>query len=366
MAENENGQEKSEQPSAKRLEEAREKGDVAKSQELNSVAVIIAVLLVFENFSDSMGSELQAFMRYFYQHSSLLILNQTTLPEIMALVLRAFASVVGPVLLGVFLFAMISNVGQVGFIFANKALIPDFKKISPMAGFKRMFSTRSLVELLKGILKLAIIGTIGYAVVSDYFDDFLVLSHQTVMQISSLTAKVIFELTFKVVLALLVMAIADFAYQKYEYQKKLKMTKTEVKDETKQSEGDPKVKGKIKAKQQEIVRQRMMSDVPNATVVVTNPTHYAVALKYDPTDKSDAPKVVAKGKNLIALKIKEIAAQNNVPVIENKPLARSLFSECEIGGEIPMALFQAMAEILSQVYKNNQGKYNDVRGALNG
>jgi len=366
MAENENGQEKTEQPSAKRLEEAVEKGDVAKSQELNSVAVIIAVLLVFKNFSSYMGNNLQEFMGYFYQHSSLLALNQSSLPEIMALVLKAFASVVGPVLLGVLLLAMISNVGQIGFVFASKALIPDFKKLSPMQGLKRMFSSRSLVEMVKGILKISIIATIGYSVVTSYFDDFLVLSHRTILQISALTAEVIFELTFKVALALLVMAIADFAYQKYEYQKKLKMTKTEVKDETKQSEGDPKVKGKIKAKQQEIVRQRMMSDVPNATVVVTNPTHYAIALKYDPADKSDAPKIVAKGKNLIAQKIKEIAAQNNVPVIENKPLARSLFAACEVGSEIPMALYQAVAEVLSQVFKNNQGKYNEIRGSING
>ncbi len=366
MAENENGQEKTEQPSAKRLEEAVEKGDVAKSQELNSVAVIIAVLLVFKYYSGYMGKNLQEFMGYFYQHSSLLTISNATIPGMMALVLKTFAGVVGPVIIGVMLFALISNIGQVGFIFAGKALVPDFKKINPMSGAKRMFSSRSLVEMSKGILKISIIGMIGYSVVTDYFDDFLVLSHRTILQISSLLADAIFELTFKVALALLVMAIADFAYQKYEYQKKLKMTKTEVKDETKQSEGDPKVKGKIKQKQQEIVRQRMMNDVPDATVVVTNPTHYAVALKYDPADKSDAPKVVAKGKNLIALKIKEIATKNNVPIIENKSLARSLFSACEIGSEIPMALYQAVAEILSQVFKHNQGKYNEIRGSLNG
>ncbi|KAA3617608.1 MAG: flagellar biosynthesis protein FlhB [Calditrichaeota bacterium] len=366
MAENENGQEKTEQPSGKRLEEATEKGDVAKSTELNSVAVIVAVLLIFKNYSGFMGENLQGYMGYMYQHSSLLTITSITISDVMFLTLSAFAGVVGPVLIGVLLLAVISNVGQVGFIFAGKALIPDFKKLSPQSGIKRMFSSRSLVEMLKGILKLAIIGTIGYTVVSSYFDEFLVLAHKSVLQISALTAEVIFELTFKVALALLVMAIADFAYQKYEHTKKLKMTKTEVKDETKQSEGDPKVKGKIKSKQQEIVRQRMMSDVPNATVVVTNPTHFAVALKYDPMDKSDAPKIVAKGKNLIAQKIKEIAAKNNVPVIENKPLARSLFSACEVGSEIPMALYQAVAEVLSQVFKNNQGKYNDIRGSLNG
>ncbi len=366
MAENENGQEKTEQPSAKRLEESIEKGDVPKSQELNSVAVIIAVLLVFKYYSGFMGKNLQEMMGYFYQNSSLITVNATTVPQIMELALTAFAGVVGPVMLGIILFAVISNVGQIGFIFASKALIPDFKKVSPMAGFKKMFSTRSLVELAKGILKIIIIASIGYFVVSSHFDDFLILSHRSILQISELLSDVILEMTFKVVIALFVMAVADFAYQKYEHLQKLKMTKDEAKDETKQSEGDPKLKGKIKAKQQEIARQRMMTDVPTATVVVTNPTHFAVALKYDPLDKSDAPKIVAKGKNLIAQKIKEIASQHDVPIIENKPLARSLFASCEIGSEIPMALYQTVAEILSEVFRSNQKKYNDIRGSING
>ena len=272
----------------------------------------------------------------------------------------------GPVLIGILLFAVASNVGQIGFIFANKALIPDFKKVSPMAGFKRMFSTRSLVELAKGILKIAIIGFIGYNVVSGYYGQYLLLPNMTIPEIASFTSGAIYELTFKVTLALLVMAVADFAYQKYEHEKNLKMTKQEVRDESKQSEGDPKVKSRIRQKQRDIVRSRMMAEVPKATVVVTNPTHYAVALKYEPASKSDAPKVVAKGKNLIAQKIKEIAGKHQVPIIENKPLAQSLYASCEIGSEIPMVLYQAVAEVLSQVYKTNQTKYNDIRGSLNG
>lgn len=366
MAENENGQEKSEQPSPKRREEAQEKGNVAKSQELNSVAVIIAMLLIFKLMSGVFGETMTTFMSDIYQQSSLIDLSTQTMPVLLSKTLAAFAKIMGPVLLGVLLFAVASNVGQIGFIFANKALIPDFKKISPKSGLKRMFSSRSLVELAKGIFKLAVIGIIGYMIVVKYYDGYLLLPHRSILEIASFTSGAIYDLTFKIALALLIMAVADFAYQRYEHEKQLKMTKQEVKDENKQSEGDPKIKGAIRQKQRDMVRRRMMNDVPKATVVITNPTHYAVALKYEPANKSEAPKVVAKGKNLIALKIKEIAGKHAVPIIENKPLARSLYSSCEIGGEIPMALYQAVAEVLSQVYKNNQGKYNTIRNSLNG
>ncbi|MCB0281058.1 MAG: flagellar biosynthesis protein FlhB [Calditrichae bacterium] len=366
MAENENGQEKSEQPSPKRREEAQEKGDVAKSTELNSVAVIIAMLLIFKFMSGDFGETLTIYMTDIYQQSALIDITTSTIPVLLGMTLAAFAKVMAPIMLSVLLFSVASNVGQTGFIFASKSLIPNFSKLSPLGGFKKMFSARSLVELAKGILKISIIGIIGYSVVGSYYGEYLLLPHRSILEISSFTADVIYELTYKIALALLVMAIADFAYQKYEFEKKLKMTKQEVKDEGKQSEGDPKVKGKIRQKQRDIVRNRMMHDVPNATVVVTNPTHFAVALKYEPANKSDAPKVVAKGKNLIAQKIKEIAGKHSVPIIENKPLARSLYASCEVGGEIPMALYQAVAEVLSQVYKNNNNKYNSIRESLNG
>lgn len=366
MAENENGQEKSEQPSPKRREEAQEKGDVAKSTELNSVAVIIAMLLVFKFMSGLFGETLTIYMTDIYRQSAAIDITLTTIPLLLSMTLTAFAKVMAPVMGAVLLFSVASNVGQTGFIFASKSLMPKFDKLNPMSGIKRMFSARSLVELVKGVFKISIIGIIGYTVVSSYFGEYLLLPHRSILEISSFTADVIFELTYKIALALLIMAVADFAYQKYEFEKKLKMTKQEVKDEGKQAEGDPKVKGKIRQKQRDIVRSRMMHEVPNATVVVTNPTHYAVALKYAPEDKSDAPKVVAKGKNLIAQKIKEIAGKHSVPIIENKPLARSLYASCEIGGEIPMALYQAVAEVLSQVYKNNNTKYNSIRETLNG
>ena len=175
----------------------------------------------------------------------------------------------------------------------------------------------------------------------------------------------IYELVFKVGIALLIMAIADFAYQRYANIKGLKMTKQEVKDEHKQYEGDPKLKGRIRGKQMEMARQRMMQDIPEASVVVTNPTHIAIALKYEPENKVDAPKVIAKGKEKLAQKIKEIARNNDVPIVENKPLARSIFEICEIGDEIPVEFYQTVAEVLTQVYQSNKSKI-PLLGELNG
>jgi len=223
-----------------------------------------------------------------------------------------------------------------------------------------------MVELVKGILKIFLIGFIGYLVVIKHYATYIVLPHHTVSEIMGFLGELLYEITYKVALTLFVLAIGDYAYQRYEHLKKLKMTKQEVKDESKQSEGDPLVKGKIRQAQQALARNRMMADVPDATVVVTNPTHYAIALKYNPAIKEDAPKVLAKGKNIIAQKIKEIAAKNDVPIIENRPLARSLFAACEVGSEIPGELFQAVAEVLSKVYQADQNRYKQIKGSLNG
>ncbi len=210
--------------------------------------------------------------------------------------------------------------------------------------------------MLKGIVKIVILALIGYWVIMKYQDAYLLLPNRSVSEILAFLGTVLMDLTIKVGIALLIMAVADYAYQRYEHIKGLKMTKQEVKDETKQYEGDPQMKGRIRGKQMELARQRMMQDIPEATVVVTNPTHIAVALKYEPETNADAPKVIAMGKNKLAQRIKEIAREHDIPVIEDKLLARSLFKACEIGDEIPMALYQAVAEILTQVYQANKSK----------
>jgi flagellar biosynthetic protein FlhB len=353
-------QERSEQPTPKRQEEAKEQGQVAKSMELNSVAILIAAMLSFKVVSSFFGETIRRYFTTVYMESSLTTITVESAPQLLITFLQIFTITVGPVLLILLIFALAINYAQVGFIFAKKLLQPDFKKLNPLEGLKRMFSGRSLVELLKGILKVAIIGFISYIVINKYQDAYLALPNQSVSEIIGFIASLFFDLSIKLTIALLVFASADFGYQKWQHNKQLKMTKQEIKEEMKQQEGDPKIKSRIRSLQYQMVRRRMMQNVPEATVVVTNPTHIAIALKYEPKSRSDAPKVVAKGKEKIAEKIKAIAREHNIPIIEDKPLARSLFESCEIGMEIPAALYQAVAEILSQVYSNE--KKRNLRG----
>jgi flagellar biosynthetic protein FlhB len=212
------------------------------------------------------------------------------------------------------------------------------------------------VEAIKGILKILIVSIVAYNVVSNHLDEYIYLATKSVTEIIAFAVSVIFELGLKIGIALFVMAVADFAYQKYEHEKSLKMSKQEVKDEVKQQEGDGKIKNKIRSKQFEMSAQRMMMGVPEASVVITNPVFIAIALKYDPQSNSDAPKVIAKGKRKIAAKIKEIAMENDVPVIENKPLARSMYDACQIGMEIPYDFYQAVAEILADIINSKNKK----------
>lgn len=347
-------QEKTEQPTSRRLEEAKERGNVAKSQELNSVAILIAAMIAFKAVSSLFGDNLQRYLISLYRDSSLTDITVQSLPLLISDFLKMFALLVGPILGILLIFALAINYAQVGVIFAKKALTPDFKRINPAEGFKKLFSMRSLAELLKGLLKILIVGLVSYFVIVKWQDAYLLLPNRTVSEIIGFTVSLFFELTIKITIALFFLAAADFAYQKWQHTKSLKMSKEEVKEDMKQQEGDPQVKGRIRSLQKQMTRKRMMQAVPEATVVVTNPTHIAIALKYEPKSKSDAPIVVAKGKLKMAEKIKEIARLHDVPVIENKPLARSLFDVCEVGVEIPAAFYQAIAEILGQVYAMNK------------
>ncbi len=358
-------QEKTEQPTGRKREEAKEKGQVAKSQELNSVSVLIAGMIAYKAVSDLFGNTILQFMRTTYLESSSIQLTVSSFPTQIFDFIKVMAIITLPVLLIVLFGALVSNVAQVGFMVAKKALVPDFNKISPLGGLKKLFSLRSIVELIKGILKITILAIVSYSVITKHQDSFVFLAFKSASEIMAALGAILIELTFKITLALLVMAAADYAYQKYEHEKSLKMSKQDVKDDNKQSEGNPEVKGKIKSLQMQQARSRMMQDIPEASVVVTNPTHIAVALKYEPKSSSDAPKIIAMGKNKLAERIKEIARENEVPVIENKPLARSLFKSCEIGMEIPAEFYQAVAEILSVVYQSDS-KRLPMLGEMNG
>ncbi len=347
---------KTEKPTQRKREETRDKGNVARSQELNSVAVLLGGLLAFYVVGGFFGSTFKRFVVTTYQESSLMEITAQSLPGQIADFMTLVAKLLLPVFLTLLLFSLATNVAQVGVVFAKKALIPDIKRINPLNGVKRMFSLRSLVEMLKGLLKVTILVIISYSVIQKYQESYILLPHRSPAEILGFILKVISELTIKSGIALLIMAVADFAYQKWQHEKELRMSKQEVKDENKQYEGDPQLKSHMRSIQREQAMNRMMQAVPDATVVVTNPTHIAVALKYEPQSRADAPKVVAKGKLKIAEKIKSIARENEVPVIEDKALARGLYNACELNTEIPMAFYQAVAEILSKIYlsRNNQ------------
>lgn len=352
----ETAQEKTEKPTERRLKEAREKGEVAKSMEINSVAVLLAGIFSLKLTMAAFGSTFYDFLVMIYHDSMSIELTPEALPLLMMTVVKVTVLLILPVMISIMVAGFVANFLQVGPLYAKKALAPDFKKLNPLNGIKGLFSPRSLVELAKGILKISIMGIVVYTIIHKYSNEISQWAYLPITGIFKLLASILMELSWKAGLALLIMAAGDFIFQKYQHQKKMKMSKEEVKEESKQSEGNPIIKGAIRSKQKQLARMRMMKAVPEATVVVTNPTHIAIALKYEPTSKSDAPKVIAKGKLKMAKRIKQIARENGVPIIENKPLARGLFEACEVGMEIPVAFYQAVAEVLTQVYKMNKIK----------
>lgn len=349
MAE-ESADEKTEAPSEKRRQEAREKGTVAKSTEINSVLVLLAGIVLLKVFGPWMMQQMAAGIVEFIKISSdkNMDYDRVILVTNMAIVLMAKMTL--PVALGIMIIGIVANVAQVGFLFTLKPIIPNFQKINPISGFQRLFSMHSIFETIKNIAKLSVIGFVAYLTLKAEFNKMLVLSDASMWVIWSFTVATAYKVIMNIVLVLIIIAILDYAYQRYDVEKKLKMTKQELKEEHKQMEGDPQVKSRIRSLQREMARRRMMQEVPRATVVVTNPTHIAIALRYEPSE-SDAPVVLAKGKQLIAQRIKSIALENHIPVVEDKPLARAMYDKIELGLPIPMEFFTAVAEILAYVYK---------------
>ncbi len=242
------------------------------------------------------------------------------------------------------------NYIQIGFLFTGQPLAPKFSKLNPIEGAKRLFSLKSVVEFLKSLLKILIIGGVVYLTLWGERTNITTISKMPLADVLSYTGGLTLELGLKIGMILLVLAILDYFYQRYEFEKSLRMSKQDIKDEHKKSEGDPLIKRKIREKQMRMAIQRMMQEIPKADVVITNPTHYAVALQYD-TGRMEAPTVLAKGRDYVALKIKEAAGKHGIVIMENRPLARALYDQVEIGQTIPAELFQAVAEVLAYVYK---------------
>ncbi|MEJ2615758.1 MAG: flagellar biosynthesis protein FlhB, partial [Ignavibacteriaceae bacterium] len=341
MAESE-GQEKTEQPTSKKLTEGREKGQVAKSMEINSL-VIFTSGLMFLYFTNSMiGENLSKLTIKIFNSLDVLNLDFNSFRLYVKDGLWFMAFTIVPIFIGLFISAFVAAVSQVGFKMSMKALAPKAEKFNVLKGLKRVFfSPTSFVEVLKSLLKLAVISGVVYYIMSDLLIQSTNLIEISVSEITAFMIKAVFQLTWKIAIIYALIAALDFIYQKYSFKKQMMMTKQEVKEEVRQTEGDPFIKSRIRKIQQSISRSRMMQEVAKADVVITNPTHYAIALKYD-LQKDAAPRVLAKGADEVARRIKEIAAEHNIPMHEDRELARALYKFCDVGDVIPEKLFKAV------------------------
>ncbi|NLW16905.1 MAG: flagellar biosynthesis protein FlhB [Firmicutes bacterium] len=345
--------EKTEPATPKRRQEARRKGQVARSNELSSTLVLLAAVLFIFQVMPGSGSNFLAFASHTWQNLSHGDLNPVTASQWLWQVALQAGQVVLPLFAVVFTVALISNVLQVGFLLSSTPLSPSLQKLNPIEGFKRLFSKRALLELFKSLLKLGGVALIVYQSAASALSWSLDHIGSGVARSLSNLSRLIYSTTMRVLAFLLVLGLADYVYQRWEFNKNLRMTKQEIKEEFRQTEGDPQVRARIREKQRLLARRRMMQDVPKADVVIVNPIHLAIALKYDP-DETQAPLVLAKGQGHLARKIKEIARQHRIAIVENKPLARTLFTAVEVGDEIPPQFYQAVAEILAFVFSTRR------------
>jgi flagellar biosynthetic protein FlhB len=347
------GQEKTEKATPRRLQEARKKGNIAKSTDVNTAVVLLAAVFVLKWQFSAMGERMVGIAERSFSAFPKQDLNAGTLMSLLIDALSQYAQLVGPTIALLLVAGLVANYLQVGVLFTSEPITPKLSKINPFTGFQRLFSRRGAIEAAKAIVKMSIVAFMIYQVIRDRYPELaatVLMDRQAIAQLFAATA---WDICWRAVAALAVFGALDYFYQRWEHERGLRMTKQEIKDEAKQSEGDPLIKGRIRRAQREAARRRMMSEVPKATVVITNPTHYAVALRYD-RDNDPAPKVVAKGVDLVAQKIKEIAREHGVPTVENVPLARALHKKCEIDDEIPEELYATVAEILVMVQKLNK------------
>ena len=347
------GGEKTEEPTAKKRADARKKGQVGRSQEINSAFVLLVGFFGLKLLWDSIYFSIASYTTYVFSNLNQTIDTENILRIFIGIVI-VLAKTAFPIMIFIMLIGLAVNFFQVGLNFNTESIEFKLDKLNPINGFGRIFSKRSLVELVKSFFKIIVIGFFLYRFIHEQIlamPQFMFFDLTTSL---ALVAEIIFQMALIVIGVITIMAFMDYGYQKWQTTQDLKMTKQEVKDEMKQTEGDPQIKGKIRQKQRQMAMARMMKEVPKADVIITNPTHYAVALSYE--QGMIAPTVIAKGQDLVAQRIKEIGREARVPIVENKPLARALFSAVEIGGSVPQELYQAVAEVLAYVYRLKHGR----------
>ena len=354
------GGEKTEEPTSKKLTDARKEGQVAKSKEVTNAFEMLAAFLVLRFWAMHMGtylvgniynlySQIPEYTKLYEGH-----IQAITFRRLFVTMMVRVLQIILPFLLAGFLVAFITNLLQVKWTVTTKPLQPKFSKLNPVSGFKRLFSKSKLVDLLKSILKIALIAYVVYSYLKKNIPPIYMLYDLSLQQGIVQVGVLVTNLGIRIALFYMLIAAADFVYQKFKFKNDMKMTKQEVKDEYKNSEGDPQIKGKQRQRMMEASRRRMMQKLPEADVVITNPTHFAVAIKYEP-EVYDAPYVVAKGADYLAQKIKDVAKENHIEIVENKPLARMLYANVDVGSVVPPELYQAVAEVLAFVY-HLQGK----------
>jgi len=346
--ESSSGGERTEQPTSKRREDFREKGQVAQSKEVQTAALLTSTLLFWLMYLPIFWKSFTELIFSLWQASGEYQITSTSVISLSAFLLQKIGLLLAPLFLLAILISFFSSFFQFGWLLSSKPLIPDFSKLDPIAGMARFFSKKSLIEVFKSLLKVILIGWISFSTVLDHFNEALILVDTDIGSILAYIAKVSALIMAKICAIMILLAFLDFLFIRWDMEEQMKMTKEELKEEYKESEGDPHIKAQIRAIQQEMARKRMMAEVPKADVVVTNPTHLAIAIRYD-AKEMDAPLVVAKGADLMAIKIREIALEHKVPIFENPPVAR-LLHKLDLGEHIPENLFKAIAEILAHVY----------------
>lgn len=342
---------RTEAPTPRRRQEARENGQIARSQDLTAAVLFLAAMLLLNFFGSNIMTTLRDVMRRMLAHEALSDFSPTSLAEAFFQLLVRVAVALGPVLAGFVLVAIAINLVQVGFFLSTKRIQPKLEILSPARGIKRIFGGgQGIVSLLMNLAKLVLITLVAYSAVHGKIGLIVAATQLSAEQIFSLGTQIVYDIGLRIAVLLLVLAILDYAYQRYKNEQQLKMTKQQVKEEMKRMEGDPLVKQRRRQIQLQRATQRIRQDVPKADFIVTNPTHYAVAIQYDP-DRMNAPKVVAKGADYLAFRIREVAAEHGIPILERPPLARAIYRDVEVGQEIPEKFYAAVAEILAYVYE---------------
>jgi flagellar biosynthetic protein FlhB len=353
---------RTEKATPKRRRETREKGSVAQSPEVNSAVVLFLGLMIVWFAGSFISGRLQELMRTTFRNYTSIEINASNAQNLLVMMVGRVAVMIAPIMFVLLLASFVASVMQFGFLWSPQALKPKLSQIKPQLSRLNLLSKDKLVDLGVAVSKITLISLVAYWSLKAYVPHLLPLMDKTVPQIADFTVGIALRVTLRVIVLLIVLAVIDYVWKRHRHEEKMRMTKQQVKDERKNVEGDPMIKGHIRGMQLKVSMQRMMQGVPKADVVITNPTHYAIALRYEP-ETMPAPKVIAKGARLLAERIIELAEMHHVPIVHNQPLAQALYKAVEVGGFVPVAFYHAVAEVLAYVFALGRARQRSSVGA---